>query len=60
MQFSRQKKHFSFIKIKRLILFKNITTFYYENNMKSINTLCGLNCKLLIVKAVVHMVTAEF
>jgi hypothetical protein len=30
--------------------FKEIITVYYENNMKPINTLCGQNAELLIVK----------
>jgi hypothetical protein len=34
-----------------LILFKEIIAVYSENHMKPINTLCGQNAELLIVKA---------
>jgi hypothetical protein len=33
------------------MLFKEITAVYSENHMKHINTLCGQNAELLIIKA---------
>jgi hypothetical protein len=33
------------------MLFTNITAVYSENHMKPINTLCGQNEELLIIKA---------
>jgi hypothetical protein len=33
------------------MLFKEIIIVYADNNMKSINTICGQNAELLIVKA---------
>jgi hypothetical protein len=37
--------------INCLMLFWEIIAFYYENHMKPINTLCGKNADLLIIKA---------
>jgi hypothetical protein len=33
------------------MLFKEILAIYYENNKKSINTLCGQNVESLTIKA---------
>jgi hypothetical protein len=40
-------------KINLLILFREIIAVYFENHTKQINTLCGQNEELLIVKVVV-------
>jgi hypothetical protein len=51
-QFLPQRKHnTSPLKISWLMLFGEIITVYLENHMKPINTVCGKNALLLIVKA---------
>jgi hypothetical protein len=42
---------FAITKIIDLLLFKEIISFYSENNTKPINTLCGKRAELLNVKA---------
>jgi hypothetical protein len=50
----------SITKISWLMLFKEIIALCSENYTKHINTLCGQNEELLIVKQVVHIVTTGF
>jgi hypothetical protein len=47
---SKKTQHVSITKINYLMLFKEIIAVYSENHMKPINTLCGQNAELLIVK----------
>jgi hypothetical protein len=42
---------FTITKINWLISFKEIIAVYSENHMKIINTLCGQDAELLVVKA---------
>jgi hypothetical protein len=47
---AKKTQHFSVTKINLLMLFKKIIAVYSENHMKPINTLCGQNTELLIIK----------
>jgi hypothetical protein len=51
IQFLPKTRHVSMTMISCLTLFKVIIVVYSENHMKSLNTLCGQNAKLLIIKA---------
>jgi hypothetical protein len=48
---SKKTQPVTITKINWLMLFKEIIPVYSENHMKPINTLCGQNTELLIVKA---------
>jgi hypothetical protein len=48
---AKKTPHFTITKINWLTLFKKIIAVYSENHAKHINTLCGQNAELLIVKA---------
>jgi hypothetical protein len=48
---AKKTQLFTITKINWLTLFKEIIAVYSENNTKHINTLCGQNAELLIVKA---------
>jgi hypothetical protein len=41
-----------------LMLFREIIAVYCENHMEHINTLCGQNGRILILRQVVYIVTA--
>jgi hypothetical protein len=45
-------------KTNRLMLFREIISVYSENYTAHINTLCGQNGKILMLRQVVHIVTA--
>jgi len=47
----------SFTKTSQLMLYREIIAVCSEFHTKHINTLCGQNVDLLIVKLVVHIVT---
>jgi hypothetical protein len=47
---AKKTQHFTITKINWLTLFKEIIAVYSENHMKPIDTLCGQNTELLIVK----------
>jgi hypothetical protein len=58
---SKKTQHISITNIgKWLMLLKEIIAVCFEKHVKPINTLCGKNAELLIVKKVVHIVTAWF
>jgi CRISPR/Cas system-associated protein Csm6 len=44
-------QHFTITKINWLTLFRKIIAVYSENHTKPLNTMCGQNAELLIVKA---------
>jgi hypothetical protein len=48
---AKKTQHFTITKINWLTLFKKIIAVYSENHAKLINTLCGQNAELYIVKA---------
>jgi uncharacterized protein YktB (UPF0637 family) len=48
---AKKTPHFTITKINWLTLFKEIIAVYTENYTEPINTLCGQNAELLIVKA---------
>jgi hypothetical protein len=43
-------QHISSTKVNYLILFKETVTVYPENHTKTINTFCGQNAELLVIK----------
>jgi hypothetical protein len=47
----KKTQHFFITKTSWLMQFKEIITVYSENCAKPINTLCGQNAELLIIKA---------
>jgi hypothetical protein len=58
VQFVPHRKHYvSATKPNRLMLFREIIAVYCENHTEHINTLCGQNAVILMLKQVVHMVT---
>jgi len=48
---SKRTPHFTITKINWLMLFKEISTVYYENYMKAIHKNCEQSTELLFVKA---------
>jgi hypothetical protein len=42
------------------MLYREIIAVYFENDTKPINTLCGQNVELLMVKKVEHIVSTGF
>jgi hypothetical protein len=51
---SQETHHVSATKSNRLMLFRETVAVYSENHTKHINTLCGQNAGLLVLKQVVH------
>jgi hypothetical protein len=47
---TKKTQHFTITKINWLMLFREIIAVYSENHTRPINTLCGQNAELLIVK----------
>jgi hypothetical protein len=48
---AKKTQHFTITNINWLTLFKEMITVCFENHTKPMNTLCGQNAELLIVKA---------